>query len=97
MTKSLNRSINKKFTAFNNAKKCQCGADECLQKHWICHLCDKMMHREVQVNLPSQLPHKFCWNIEHMTDRQFQGTNANENLIAAHPWCNNKKSNNTRS
>jgi hypothetical protein len=96
MTKSLNRSINKKRTAFNNAARCNCGESECVVKHRLCNECNEKIHLDVYMSVASSLPHNLCWNIDHIKDKQFDGTNRNENIVATHPWCNNKKSNITK-
>lgn len=91
--KSINRRKNEKLSAWNNARKCTCGSEECEVKHRICSICFERMHFDVWVYEDSDLPHSLAWNKDHVREKSNGGTNAKNNLIATHPWCNNDRSN----
>ncbi|WP_338983587.1 HNH endonuclease [Spiroplasma endosymbiont of Othius punctulatus] len=95
MSRSKNKSENKKFTAWFNAKDCSCKIDDCELMHKECYLCKKPMHKEVFIYELSELPHSLAWNKDHIKAKFLGGTDADENMIATHPWCNNDKSNST--
>lgn len=87
MSKSKNKSENKKFTAWWNAKPCTCGIDECNTMHKVCYLCNKPMHKEVFIYEESSLSHELAWNKNFLKPKSEGGTDADENMIATHPWC----------
>ncbi|AGM25869.1 hypothetical protein SSYRP_v1c02730 [Spiroplasma syrphidicola EA-1] len=92
-SKSKNRRENEWQSAWLNTDNCNCPDKESHSKdlHKICSICKGIMHKDVRINLNSNLLHHFAWNKDNSKPKANGGTNRKDNLVAMHPWCNQEK------
>lgn len=84
---------NKAETAWQNAKHCNCNDEQCYNTHRICNRCNKLMLKCAYSGKESQQNSAYLWNIDHIVPESKGGTIRNDNIIAVHVRCNQKKGN----
>lgn len=84
----------KTIAAWLKANDCNCDIKDCRDNHKICYLCDKKMIYGAHESVESQKNSHYRWNKDHGIPKSRGGTNDQNNLIATHVQCNQKKGNN---
>lgn len=79
--------------AWNNAKRCNCGKEQCYNTHRICSYCNELMLKCAYWGIESQRNSLYAWDIDHTNPKSHGGTLNNQNIVAMHRSCNEEKGN----